>query len=91
MLARLFSEDGRAAPAGAGLGPPRAGGLSPRQAARVLDTFHARAWRRPIGGEEEARHAELTRGLAGDKLIAALKGEMKLILMSPEFLYRGLL
>jgi cytochrome c553 len=89
-IVRLFSDEERASLERMA-GPIAAKGLSPDQAARLLDTFQTRAWRRPPGGEARARHVELTRGLAGDKLIAVLKTEMKLILMSPEFLYRGLL
>ncbi|MBA4192412.1 MAG: hypothetical protein C0467_30970 [Planctomycetaceae bacterium] len=89
-ITRLLGPDGREAME-AYTGPVGEGGLTPQHAAKLLDTFQTRAWRRPAIADDRKAHAELVRGLSGDKLNAVVKGELKYILMSPEFIYRGVL
>jgi hypothetical protein len=68
---------------------PIAGKLTPAHAKRLLQTFVSRAHRRPV------KPAYLARAVANVKkapdLEIALRFELKAALMSPRFLYRGIL
>ena len=89
-ITRLLSLEGRQA-LEAYCGPVRDGRLTPQQAAKLLDTFQARAWRRPVSDDDRTAHAKLVHDLSGEMMISALKHELKYVLMAPEFLCRGLL
>ncbi len=94
-LEKLFSKSGRAQLGeliGASLSDEwQSDDLSPEQAERIIRTFAPRALRRPL---KEERFSKMLAGIAGKKgaeLLAATKFELKAILMSPAFIYRGLL
>ena len=89
-ITKLLSLEGRQA-LEAYCGPVRDGRLTPHQAAKLLDTFQARAWRRPVSDDDRTAHAKLVHDLSGEMMISALKHELKYVLMAPEFLCRGLL
>ena len=89
-LTKLFSEEGRAHLEDH-VGPIRETGLDADQAARLLDRFHARAWRRPVSEEAWQLHRRALANKGGPALVETLKQELKAILMSPEFVYRGFL
>lgn len=61
------------------------------QAKRLVQNFVPRAFRRPVS---QSRLAEITaafEGKEGKALVGAVKTELKVVLMSPSFLFRGLL
>ena len=65
--------------------------LSPELAERLIRTFAPRALRRPL---TEERLSKMLMGIAGKKgaeLLTATKFELRAVLMSPQFFYRGLL
>ncbi|CAN5906602.1 hypothetical protein BH11VER1_BH11VER1_07720 [soil metagenome] len=70
--------------------PPAAGALEAK-ACGWLDTFAARAWRRPLNGDDQSKLMQLYRAAAaqGVSFDSALKVPLLVVLMSPEFLYRG--
>jgi hypothetical protein len=69
----------------------QAEGLSQEQAENLIRTFVPRAWRRPVAEEQLSKILAEISGKKGADLLAATKFELKAILMSPRFLYRGLL
>ena len=89
-LLKLFDADHRAA-LEAYTGPIADSGLSVEQARALLTRFQRRAWRRDLSPEQTAPALAAIEGLQGSALTAALSREMKLFLLSPEFLYRGVL
>ncbi len=73
-------------------GPISESGLSNEQANRLLRSFMTRAYRRPVETFELDRLMIHIEGASStEELIKRLKTELKVVLMSPEFLYRGLL
>ena len=64
--------------------------ISQTQAAKVIRAFVPKAWRRPVSGKELDPILARLKGLSGKQLQAGLKLELKSILMSPSFIYRGL-
>lgn len=60
------------------------------QAKKLLRSISSRAFRRPITSDELAPRLKRIEGLAGRELQRAVRLELKSILMSPRFFYRGL-
>ena len=89
-LARLFSQQNREA-LEAYTGEIDNSGLTEQQAKSMLQTFLRRANRREVGPQVIAKYVSPIRSLSGEKLELALRTQLKAILMSPTFLYRGLL
>lgn len=87
---KLFGPEGKAS-LEAMAGPIPADGLQEPHAIRLLERFQAKAWRRPIPSAARLERLKPLAGKRGPDLAAALQRELKLILMSPEFLYRGFL
>ena len=91
-LDKLFSVKGRASLASmTGKGDDWNGILSHADAETFLESFLPRALRRNVSEEKVQSILATLEGKAGDALVSALKLEMKVVLISPEFLYRGLL
>jgi hypothetical protein len=94
-LEKLFSKSGRAQLSelmGASLSDEwQSDDLSPEQAERLIRTFAPRALRRPLTEEQLSKILVGIAGKKGAELLAATKFELKAILMSPAFIYRGLL
>ena len=65
-------------------GPLTEGRFTAIHANRLLDSFYERAYRRPIEVSAVSFPSEQ------EELIEAVKSELKALLMSPSFLYRGL-
>ena len=65
--------------------------LNREQAEQLVATVIERAWRRRLAPADIAPYLERLAGLNDEALVAAVKFELKAILMSPRFLYRGLL
>ncbi len=65
--------------------------LSQDQAERLIRAFAPRALRRPVPEKELSKALSTVSGKQGAALLAATKLELKAILMSPSFFYRGLL
>ncbi len=65
--------------------------LSRDQAERLIRAFVPRALRRPTPEEQLSKILAGISGKHGEALLAATKFELKAILMSPAFFYRGLL
>ncbi len=61
------------------------------QATRMLRLLARRAWRRPVGEKTLTKSFAAIKDKEGKELQSALKVELKNILMSPKFIYRGLL
>ena len=61
------------------------------QAAKMVRTFLPKAWRRPIPEKKLLPYLDALNGLDGQALANTLRGELKAALLSPAFLYRGLL
>ncbi|MCP4787214.1 MAG: DUF1592 domain-containing protein [Fuerstiella sp.] len=61
------------------------------QAERLLRTFLLRAWRRTVPAADVEQIVSRLQDRNRQELVAALKFEMKTVLMSPAFIYRGLL
>jgi hypothetical protein len=72
-------------------GPIAESGMTSNQAQQLLRTFIRRAWRRPGSEETIASPLAALAGKEGEELTAALKIELQIALMAPEFLYRGAL
>lgn len=94
-LEKLFSKTGRGQ-LGQFIGTPLSDGwtpvdLSQEQAEKLIQTFVPRALRRPVPEEQLAKMLTAISGKRGDALLAATKFELKAVLMSPAFFYRGLL
>ncbi len=66
-------------------------GLDSAAAARILRTFARRTRRRPVPHEEFDRLVARIDGKQGEALEAALRLELKALLVSSKFVYRGLL
>ncbi len=65
--------------------------LDPAATEALVRDFVTRAFRRPVSNERIAPILANLKGKTGDELTAALKLELKTVLMSPAFLYRGFL
>ena len=65
--------------------------LSGEQVEKLLRRFVSRAFRRPVPESRHMAVLDRVRGKSGQELLKALKFEMKAVLLSPPFLYRGLL
>jgi len=65
--------------------------LSGEQVEALLRRFVSRAFRRPVPESRHTAVLDRVRGKSGQDLLQALKFEMKAVLLSPLFLYRGLL
>jgi len=63
--------------------------LSPEEATKLIQRFTAKAWRRPIQTEDLAKITNRLADKTGDKLTAAVKLELKAVLLSPSFTHRG--
>ena len=72
-------------------GASRASEMTAEQAGRLLRTFLLRAWRRTVPEADVEQIVARLQGRNGRELVAALKFEIKTVLMSPVFIYRGLL
>lgn len=71
------------------VGPVAESGLTLAQAQKLVESFVPRAYRRPVPDEELLQ--AVSRIGAADDVESALKVELKAVLMSPAFLYRGFL
>ena len=67
------------------------GAISHEQAESLLRNFIASAFRREAAEERIEKSLDSLDAKKGEDLLTALKFEMKNVLISPEFLYRGLL
>lgn len=72
-------------------GVPEKSEIDEASAKRTVEIFASRAWRRPASEEDLTTSFRNLEGLAGDSLREQLQQELKAILMSPQFFYRGLL
>ena len=73
------------------VGSPITGELTENQTRSLLAHFSKRVFRRPVVDDRIETSLKRVGGKSGSELIAALKSEMKVVLMSPAFLYRGFL
>ncbi|MGI9242160.1 MAG: DUF1592 domain-containing protein [Verrucomicrobiales bacterium] len=94
-LEKLFSNDGRAQLAEM-TGEPLAedwgiDDFTRAQAEALVRRFVPRARRRPIPEKEMSKILAAFDGKQGEALVKATKFELKAVLMSPAFIYRGLL
>jgi hypothetical protein len=64
--------------------------ITNEQAKQLIRKFVPRAWRRGVPSEELDKICERIEGLSGRDLTKAVKFELKTVLMSPSFVYRGL-
>jgi hypothetical protein len=65
--------------------------LSQKQAERLIRTFVPRALRRPAPENQLSKMLLVISGKGGAELLTATKFELRAVLMSPQFFYRGLL
>ncbi|MFK8115653.1 MAG: DUF1592 domain-containing protein [Rubripirellula sp.] len=65
--------------------------ITPQHARRMLRRFLPKAYRRPVSRDELKKVITRFENSSGDDLLAALKFELRTVLMSPAFLYRGFL
>jgi hypothetical protein len=65
--------------------------LTLQEAKTLIGNFIPRALRRPMNAEILAKGLKSLEGKVGGELLKATKFELKAVLMSPAFLYRGLL
>lgn len=72
-------------------GPVGEAGFNMQHAQSLIRSFVPRAWRRSVPNDELAEMTDQLEGLTGSELIGAVKLELKTVLMSPSFIYRGLL
>ncbi|MDB4776235.1 DUF1592 domain-containing protein, partial [Akkermansiaceae bacterium] len=94
-LEKLFSKSGRTQ-LGELLGASLPDGwqpddLSQKQAERLIRTFVPRALRRPAPENQLSKMLSVISGKGGAELLTATKFELRAVLMSPAFIYRGLL
>jgi len=89
-LAKLFSKGNRKH-LEAYTGPVKGAHLTPQQARQMLQKFTSRAYRRPVSPELLAKPLQSLDGKQGAALEAALRTELKIVLMAPRFLYRGMM
>lgn len=61
------------------------------QATALLERFAPRVFRRPLSKQQVEKILQPVRGLEGEALAEVTKMEMKALLVSPTFLYRGFL
>ncbi len=61
------------------------------QAKTLLQNFSQKTYRRPVPRKNLKTILASIKGLTGEPLVEAVKIEMKALLVSPQFLYRGLL
>lgn len=73
------------------VGPMETDQFTLPQARRLLESIVSRAWRRPVPEHQVGAISERLDGLDDAHLIETVKFEIKAVLMSPHFLYRGLL
>ncbi len=73
------------------VGPVEDGQLTHDQAFRLLEVMVSRAWRRPVPSLQLGKVLARLNGRQGDDLTEVVKFEIKATLMSPHFMYRGLL
>ena len=66
-------------------------GLTVEQAQQLIKKVLSKARRRKMSADELEKAASRVGGLSGNALVGAVKFELKTILMSPAFIYRGLL
>lgn len=88
-VSKLFSSERRALEKFTG--PISSDEIDSTQAFRLLSRFQERAWRRPLDAAIVSKHKLAIDGKKDHDLIVALQRELKAILLSPEFLYRGFL
>ncbi|MDC0273946.1 DUF1592 domain-containing protein [Planctomycetaceae bacterium] len=73
-------------------GPILVSGVSLDQAETLLQSFMTRAYRRQVENSELGRRMiHIKEAGSSEEIVDRLKSELKVVLMSPEFLYRGLL
>ena len=89
-LEQLFSPE-RREQLNAFTGANSAGEMTVEQAEQLLRTFLLRAWRRTVPEADVEQIVLRLQGKNGRSLVTALQFEMKTVLMSPAFIYRGLL
>ncbi len=89
-LAKLFSPQHRDA-LEAYTGKLEGKHVTVKQAERMLRLLARRAFRRPVDDASLAKSFAAIEGKTGRQLESALRAELKTILMSPPFIYRGLL
>ena len=65
--------------------------LLQKQAERLIRTFVPRALRRPAPENQFSKMLSVISGKGGAELLTATKFELRAVLMSPQFFYRGLL
>ena len=65
--------------------------FSPAQAESLIRNLVPRAFRRPVPDDQLATIIAATKGKSSHALVAATKLELKAVLLSPAFLYRGIL
>jgi len=74
------------------VGPVSESGITTGQVETLLGAFLSRAYRRPVEETElENRFARIEGAASQADIVVRLKTELKAVLMSPGFLYRGLL
>ena len=89
-IEQLFSPS-RAAQLSSLVGEEIEGEITEAQGKALVRSFASRAFRRPATDEQIAASLAAIESKSGDDLVASLKVELKTLLMSPAFLYRGLL
>lgn len=67
------------------------GEITELQGKALVRKFSTRAFRRSVSDEQIADSLAAVEGKSGDEIVSALKVELKTTLMSPGFLYRGIL
>ena len=65
--------------------------FTPEQATALVRNFVPRAFRRPVAEERLSRILSHLEGKEGVNLVETTKSQLKSVLMSPAFIYRGLL
>ena len=91
-LDRLFSKKGKGSLARMLLqNKDWDGQISPDLAEEIVRSFLPRILRRPVPEERIKAILDQLKGKQGKALVSALKFELKAVLISPEFLYRGFL
>ena len=73
------------------IGPFNLDQFSTAQAKSLLNELVERAWRRPVPNEQMDKIHSRIQGRQGQALVDVVKLEIKTALMSPQFIYRGLL
>ena len=74
------------------VGPVSESGITTGQVETLLGAFLSRAYRRPVEETElENRFARIEGAASQADIVVRLKTELKAVLVSPGFLYRGLL